>query len=191
MIPGAKTVNSIDGIASELNAIIARMADRYYLTFPGYDTKTKHGPAVGRQGRTTSSLKIDQTSTSRSRCTLAPMWNPPKTGGFPWLVADPRRRRLILLIIIGVKVFGSKQVEAPAPMPMPMPMAPMPEAPKPAGPMKTVMIGAGGDQDGFPIVGWLVALNGQDAYRRSACKLGRARRSVPRRRPTSSSTTAS
>ena len=30
--------------------------------------------------------------------------------------------------------------------------------------MKTVMIGAGGDQDGFPIVGWLVPLNGQNAY---------------------------
>jgi pSer/pThr/pTyr-binding forkhead associated (FHA) protein len=30
--------------------------------------------------------------------------------------------------------------------------------------MKTVMIGAGGDSDGFPIVGWLVPLNGQNAY---------------------------
>ena len=50
------------------------------------------------------------------------------------------------------------------PIAMPMPMAPAPEPPKPAGPMKTVMIGAGGDQDGFPIVGWLVPLNGVDAY---------------------------
>jgi len=40
MIGNAKTVNSIDGIASELNAIIARMADRYYLEFPGYDPAT-------------------------------------------------------------------------------------------------------------------------------------------------------
>ncbi len=50
------------------------------------------------------------------------------------------------------------------PMPMPMPMAAPTEAPKPAGPMKTVMIGVGGDQDGFPVVGWLVPLNGQNAY---------------------------
>ena len=50
MIPTAKTVNSIDGIASELNAIIAQMADRYYVTFPGYDEKTDAGLAVGRQG---------------------------------------------------------------------------------------------------------------------------------------------
>jgi pSer/pThr/pTyr-binding forkhead associated (FHA) protein len=27
-----------------------------------------------------------------------------------------------------------------------------------------VMLSAGGDQDGFPIVGWLVPLNGQNAY---------------------------
>ena len=61
--------NSVEGIASELNAIIARMADRYYLTFPGYDDEDEDGPAVGRQGRTTSSLKIDQDRVpSRSRC---------------------------------------------------------------------------------------------------------------------------
>jgi hypothetical protein len=54
-----------------------------------------------------------------------------------------------------------------------MPMAaPMPEAPKPAGPMKTVMIGAGGDQDGFPIVGWLVPLNGIDAYKTMRLRSG-------------------
>jgi pSer/pThr/pTyr-binding forkhead associated (FHA) protein len=47
-----------------------------------------------------------------------------------------------------------------------------PEAPRPAGPMKTVMIGAGGDQDGFPIVGWLVALNGQNAYQTQRLKPG-------------------
>jgi len=47
------------------------------------------------------------------------------------------------------------------------PMMPMggPEPAKPAAPMKTVMIGAGGDQDGFPIVGWLVPMNGIDAYK--------------------------
>ena len=50
------------------------------------------------------------------------------------------------------------------PMPMPMAVAPPPEAPKPLGPVKTVMIGQGGDEGGFPVVGWLVPLNGQNAY---------------------------
>jgi hypothetical protein len=67
-----------------------------------------------------------------------------------------------------MKVFGQKP--APAPMPVAAPLAA--EAPKPAVPMKTVMIGAGGDQDGFPIVGWLVALNGQNAYQTYRLKAG-------------------
>jgi hypothetical protein len=169
MIPGAKTVNSIDGIASELNAVIARMADRIYLTFPGYDEKIKQGlPWDGKDHDLV--IKIDQTDLEPVTMALAPIWNPPQTGGFPWLVLILVLVGLIVLIIIGKKVFGSKPVEAP--MPMPMAMAPAPEAPKPGGPMKTVMIGAGGDQDGFPIVGWLVALNGVDAYKTQRLKPG-------------------
>jgi hypothetical protein len=169
MIPGAKTVNSIDGIASELNAIIARMADRYYVEFAGYDPKIKQGlPWDGKDHELT--IKVDQTELEPVTMALAPIWNPPTTGGFPWLVLILVLVGLILLIIIGVKVFSSKPAEAPAPMPMPMMAAP--EAPKPMGPSKTVMIGAGGDQDGFPIVGWLVALNGQDAYRTQRLKPG-------------------
>ena len=53
-----------------------------------------------------------------------------------------------------------------------MPMAPAPEPPKPMGPSKTVMIGAGGDQEGFPIVGWLVPLNGSNAYQTWRLKPG-------------------
>ncbi len=174
MIPTAKTVNSADGIASELNSIIARLADRYYLTFPGYDPKLKQGlPWDGKEHDLT--IKIDQQELEPVTLALAPVWNPPSSGGFPWLVVILVAVGLILIIIIGVKVFGKKEVEAPMPMPMPMPMpvgAPMPEAPKPAGPMKTVMIGAGGDEGGFPIVGWIVALNGSDAYRTQRLKPG-------------------
>jgi hypothetical protein len=172
MIPGAKTVNSVDGIASELNAIIARMGDRYYLTFPGFDDKMGIGlPWDGKDHDLV--LKNDQTEYEPVTMTLAPKWSPPSKGGFPWLVLIIIVVGLLLLIIIGVKVFGSKPVEAPAPMPMPMPMPGMaPEPPKPAGPMKTVMIGVGGSDDGFPIVGWLVALNGSDAYRTQRLKPG-------------------
>jgi hypothetical protein len=172
MIPTAKTVNSIDGIASELNAIVTRIADRYYVEFDGYDDKIKQGlPWDGKEHELV--IKIDQTELEPVTLSLAPVWNPPKTGGFPWLVVILIVVGLLLLIIIGVKVFGSKPVEAPAPMPMPMPMPGLPaEPPKPAGPQKTVMIGAGGDQDGFPIVGWIVALNGPDAYKTQRLKPG-------------------
>ncbi len=162
MIPTAKTVNSIDGIATELNAIIARMAERYYLTFPGYDEKTGVGlPFDGKDHDLT--VKIDQQDLDPITVSLSPKWTPPKHGGFPWLVLILVLVGLLLLIIIIAKVMSGKP--APQPMPMPMQAAPAPEAPKPAAPMKTVMIGAGGDQDGFPIVGWLVPLNGVDAYK--------------------------
>lgn len=172
MIPNANVTNSVDGIASDLNNIIARMADRYYLTFPGYDDKIGQGfPWDGKDHDLV--LRIDNNDLDPITLTLAPKWSPPKAGGFPWLVVILSVVGGLLLIIVGVKVFSSKP--APAPMPMPMPMAaPLaaPEAPKPAGPMKTVMIGAGGDQDGFPIVGWLVPLNGQNAYQTQRLKPG-------------------
>ena len=38
--PTAKTANSIDDIQAELSAIVARMADRYYVSFSGFDEKT-------------------------------------------------------------------------------------------------------------------------------------------------------
>lgn len=51
------------------------------------------------------------------------------------------------------------------PMPMPMAAAPAPaEPPKPVGPVKTVMFNASGSDDGFPVVGWIVPLNGSNAY---------------------------
>ena len=169
MIPNAKVVNSIDGIASELNAIIARMADRYYLSFPGYDPKTKQGlPWDGKEHDLV--VKIDQTDLDPVPITLTPRWSPPKSSSFPWLLVILVLVGVILLTILGKKIFGRKKEVEPVPMPMPMAM-PM-EAPKPASPMKTVMIGAGGDQDGFPVVGWLVALNGVDAYKTRRLRAG-------------------
>ena len=170
MIPNAKTVNSIEGIASELNAILAQMADRYYVSFPGYDEKTDVGlPWDGKDHDLV--LKIDQQDTDPVTLTLAPQWAP-KKGGFPWLVLVLVLVGAIVLIAIGMKVFGAKPAPMPMPMAAPVAMAAAPEAPKPAAPMKTVMIGAGGDQDGFPIVGWLVALNGQNAYQTKRLKPG-------------------
>jgi len=163
MIPGAKTVNSIDGIASEMSAIIERMKDRYYVVFPGYDKKLKVGlPWDGKEHELV--IKIDQKELEPFPVVMQPAWSPPKAGGgFPWLVLILVLLGLVVVIVIGAKVFGSKP--APAPAPMPVMAAPMPaEAPKPAGPMKTVMMSASGDEGGFPIVGWLVPLNGQHAY---------------------------
>jgi hypothetical protein len=94
---------------------------------------------------------------------LAPVWAIKTSSSFPWLTIIIVVFSLLFLILIGKLVFGrKKEVVEVAPMPV-VAMAPM-EAPKPAGPMKTVMLNAGGDEGGFPIVGWLVPINGQHAY---------------------------
>ncbi len=161
MIPTASTVSNAEGIASSIQAILSRMADRYYLTFPGFDTKSNFGFLWDGKPHDLV-IKIDKDDTDPVSLTLAPPWQPAKKGGFPWWILIVGIVGFLLLLIILAKVFGKK--EEPMPMPMPVMQQAAPEAPKPAGPMKTVMIGAGGDSDGFPIVGWLVPLNGQNAY---------------------------
>jgi hypothetical protein len=178
MIPTAKQVNSIDGIASEMSAIIARMTDRYYVTFPGAKDEL-YFPWDGKDHDLI--LKIDQSELEAVSLNLSPMWAPPKSASLWWLaIVIPIAA--ILLIIIAVKVFGGGKA-VPAPVAMPViaapSIAPLAEPPRPAAPMKTVMIGAGGDQDGVPVVGWLVPLNGSNAFqtfrlRSSGTKIGTA-----------------
>lgn len=159
MIPSTQTVNSADNIATAIAGILSRMADRQYLTFPGFDPKVGLGLTWdGKQHNLI--LKVDKDDTDPVQLTLAPPWSASKPG-FPWLILILVLVGAIVLLAIGVKVFSAK----PAPMPMPV-AAPVvvAEAPKPMGPAKTVMIGVGGDEGGFPIVGWLVPLNGTQAY---------------------------
>jgi hypothetical protein len=159
MIPSTQTVNSADNIATAIAGILSRMADRQYLTFPGFDPKVGLGLTWdGKQHNLI--LKVDKDDTDPVQLTLAPPWNVAKPG-FPWLILIIVLVGAIVLLVIGVKIFSAK----PAPMPMPV-AAPVvaAEAPKPMGPAKTVMIGVGGDEGGFPIVGWLVPLNGSQAY---------------------------
>jgi len=155
------TVNTVDNIAVSVNAILQRMADRQYLTFPGFNKETKLGFKWDGKPHDLS-VKIDKDETEPATVTLAPMWKYDEGGGFPWLAVILIVVLVLLIIIVAVKVFSRKAV--PLPPPMPVAVAPAPEAPKPLGPMKTVMIGQGGDEGGFPVVGWLVPLNGQHAF---------------------------
>ena len=158
MIPSTQTVNSADNIATAIAGILTRMADRQYLTFPGFDPKL--GLGLTWDGKPHNLiLKVDKDDAEPVSLSMAPPWNVAKPG-FPWLMLILIVVGALLLIIIGVKVFSSK----PAPLPPPIVAAPPPEAPKPMGPAKTVMIDSAGGTDGFPIVGWLVPLNGSQAY---------------------------
>jgi hypothetical protein len=158
MIPQTQTVNTAENIATAIQGILSRMADRQYLTFPGFDPKLGLGlPWDGKAHNLI--LKIDKDDADPVELSLAPAWHLPK-GGFPWLVVILVVVGALVLAVIGVKVFSAK----PQPLPPPIVAPVMAEAPRPAGPMKTVMMSAGGDDGGFPIVGWLVPLNGTQAY---------------------------
>jgi hypothetical protein len=163
MITTATTVDSAEAIANAIKGILSRMSDRYYLTFPGYDAKRKVGFVWDGKPHDLV-VKIDKEEAMPSEpLTLAPIWSPPMPGGFPWWGVLLIILGIVLLIVIMVKAFGRKK-EVAAPMPMPMPKMHGPEPPKPKRPLKTVMISVGGGDDGFPIVGWLVPMNGQHAF---------------------------
>jgi FHA domain-containing protein len=158
------TVNTADNISTSVKAILERMDDRQYVLFKGFDREKDVG--LNWDGKAHDlAIKIDKDATDANSVTLAPIWDAHPPGPFPWWIIVIVAVGLILIIILAVKIFGGKKVEMPAPMPMPMPAVAAPaEAPKPAAPMKTVMIGVGGDEGGFPVVGWLVPLNGPAAY---------------------------
>jgi len=160
LVPQTKLLTGADTIAPAISDILSRMADRQYLTFPGYDPKLELGlPWDGKQHNLV--LKIDKTDLEPVAMALSPVWKPASKGGFPWLILIIVLVGVLALAIIGVKVFGDKPVPMPVQVAAPVVVA---EAPKPMGPAKTVMIGVGGDEGGFPIVGWLVPLNGSQAY---------------------------
>jgi uncharacterized protein YegL len=166
------SLQNADGIGSTIANILKQMGNRFYLTFPGYDKVLKTGPRWDGKPHELQ-LKINNEDAGDPvNLTLSPTWRISSEGGFPWLILIIILVVVLLFIIIGVKVFGGKKEPVPVPAPVAMMAAPMPEAPKPAGPMKTVMMSAGGDLDGFPIVGWLVPLNGQNAYQTMRLRSG-------------------
>ena len=79
------TVNTAENIASTIAAILSRMNDRYYLTFPGFDPKTGLGPVVGRQGPQADPQDRQGRPGDPVEVTMAPVWSPPKHGSWLWL----------------------------------------------------------------------------------------------------------
>ncbi len=174
MIPQTAVVTTAENIAAAIANILSRMDDRKYLEFPGYDKKKDIGLTFDGKAHDLL-IRVDKEESEISQVQLK-VWNQTTGGGFPWLVLIIIFVVLFLFIFLMVKLFKKKPVEAPVPAPI---MAAPIEAPKPMGPMKTVMIGQGGDEGGFPVVGWLVPLNGQHAYqtfrlRSSMTKIGTA-----------------
>jgi hypothetical protein len=100
---------------------------------------------------------------------MKPEWHLPVVKKTPWLwIILGGIVGLILLLVIIAKLFGGKkQVAAPPPMvvqaPIAAPAAPPPPA-APAAPMKTMMVNLNMGDDGWPVIAWLVPLNGPNQF---------------------------
>lgn len=164
LIPGTKAANSADTIRNEISGVVARISNRFYVVFPGYDPKLKAGFTWdGKEHE--FEVQVDNKEIAGmepAMLVLTPVWKAKSGGGFPWWLAIVIPIGGLALIGIVVKLVSSKPAPAPVPMPMPVQM----EAPKPvAAASKTAMWSVGGDNtDGFPVVGWLVPLNGPMQY---------------------------
>ncbi|MFT3695787.1 MAG: FHA domain-containing protein [Kofleriaceae bacterium] len=171
MIPSARTVQSAEGIPTELAAITAKIADRYYVTFDGATL-----PWDGRDHEL--SIKIDTLELDGADTTMTPRWEPKQPWHFPWLGS------FLGLLTIGSltgAVIWVRKKRAGSPLvpvlptpgqgyyaPVMQPVAP----PEPKVQLKTSMMSAQANDDGFPIVGWLVPMNGSNQYRTMKLKPG-------------------
>lgn len=69
------TVTTVDNIAVSLKAIFDRIADRQYLTFPGFDKAAKQGLTWDGKPHELA-IKIETTETDPQSVVLAPKWAP-------------------------------------------------------------------------------------------------------------------
>lgn len=162
-----KRLESPDGLGSAMSSVVDSIADRYYVTFPGADIKLQKSFTWDGKPHEFQ-LKIDKEELDLPEpLVMAPKWVPPwmrKSGGTPWWVFVLIPVGLILLVVVAVKALGGRKQAPPPPVEAPAPPPVAAPAPAPMGSPKTVMIGVGGDDQGFPIVGWLVPLNGPNQF---------------------------
>ena len=159
-----KEASSRENFATFTKSFTEAINAVYYVAFPGCTPSTPpteltcmthdggpHEFALVLQGEEGDPIEV------QTKVWLAP--KPPKETSLWWLWLILAVLGVFVLVLIIVKV--AKRQPAPVPMPMEMPVM---EAPPQAGPLKTMMIGLGGSEDGMPIVGWLVPLNGPNQY---------------------------
>lgn len=141
-----------DNFKSKAEDIVARLSARYYVDFPAAPLATPD--------KATRSLTVfvseEEIETKESMATVE-LKKPEEGGSLWWLWLIIALLVIVLIIVIIAKMKGRE------PAPPPVIEAP-PEPVGPAAPAKTVMLGIGGDDEGFPIVGWIVPISGPNQY---------------------------
>ncbi len=148
---GHYSATSRDNMGAFAADIVTRIGARYYVDFPATPFATKD-----QKEREVVVVVKDEESEPRSVATIKPEVK--EEGGslwWLWLI-------IILVVVIIVIVIIAKRGKS-EPAPPPVVEAPPAEAPA-AGPAKTIMLGVGGDDEGMPIVGWVVPLSGPNQF---------------------------
>lgn len=164
----AYNAESKDSIATYAKSIVEELSSRYYVGFPGCND-AKRPVCYTHDGETHPFVVLisDEESDEIELQTL--LWEqpkPPKETSYWWL--------WLLLILSGVGIIGylivkklqSREVILqPPPQEFEQPeMQAPPMAAAPAGPAKTMMLGAVGGNDSIPLVGWIVPLEGPNQF---------------------------
>ncbi len=107
LVPHATQVTSVDGITGQLNAIVERLSDRFYVTFAGYDERTKTGlPWDGHEHE----LVVQQGAIEYEPVTLQLGWDErkPVEPMFSWAAMLATIGVALLLLIVLVTSKTSK-----------------------------------------------------------------------------------
>jgi hypothetical protein len=165
---GAKETGSKESFTANADAFVETLAARYYITFPGGDLKRKPAAAFSWDGNEHELIPIlNDEELEPIKVVLGPAYKVPvpEEGGslwWLWFIVLP------LVLIVGVvallKMRAPQEIQPP---PQPVIAAPPPPGPAgpPPGPAKTMMFNLGGSGgDGFPVVGWVVPLNGSNQF---------------------------
>ncbi len=150
---------SRDNFTSQAGVVVEAINAKYYVDFPGDKIQFDGGEheyvlAVGGEDKEPTTL------------TLPKLVKPIVEEGSLWWVWLLVVVLLVALIIVVILIVRRRP---PEPLPM--------EEPAPLGPMKTIMLGVGGNEDSVPVVGWVVPLAGPNQFQtfkllQGATKLG-------------------
>jgi len=147
---GHYSATSRDNMGAFAADIVTRIGSRYYVDFPAAPFATKE-----QKEREVVVVVKDEESEPVAVATIKPAVK--EEGGSLWWLW----LLIILLVLVIVVVIIAKRGKS-EPAPPPMVEAPVEAAP--AGPQKTIMLGVGGDDEGMPIVGWVVPLSGPNQF---------------------------
>lgn len=173
----ATELTSKAGFAVAADSLAGELADRFYLQFPGYDKAAKAG--LSWDGKTHPLvLRVDGNDLATVEATLEPKWSAGGGGSPIWLfvlipvallgigaavVIAMKKKPAAAATPAGTAAPGAPGIGAPG-APGAAPGAPGAPGGAPGKPMKTQFINLAGD-DVFPIVGWLVFLNGPQKFK--------------------------